>query len=96
MRCLPVLLLVPLVGCLTYEGFLQQRNQKECEIEQGCNPALDCEADTGVLAAEDCDFDAGAAHDCLKGAWSCSDAFPGFEQAIPPQICDAVCRTPAE
>jgi len=96
MRRLSVLSLVPLVGCLTYESFLAQRFEKECEIEKACNPDLDCDDDTGLPAPEDCDFDAGAARDCLNGGWVCDDTSPGFEYAIPPQICDAVCRVPAQ
>jgi hypothetical protein len=96
MRRLPVLLLVLMVGCLTYDRFLQLKQEKECETEQACNPQLDCETDTGALSAEACDFDAGAARECLNGEWVCYDESTGFEFAIPPQICDAVCRVPVE
>lgn len=95
MRRLSVLLLIPTVGCLDYESFLQKKNAKQCEIEQACNPNLDCQLDTGI-GAENCEFDAAAARDCLSGGWVCDETSPGFEYAVPPQICDAVCRAVAE
>jgi hypothetical protein len=91
MRHLPVLLL-PTVGCIGYEGFLAKKYQKQCEVEATCNPELDCESDTGDVPADQCDFDAGAARDCLNGVWTCNDQFVGFEQAVPPQICEVVCK----
>ena len=94
MRRLPVLVLLPIAGCLTYEAFLAKKYERQCEVELAadCNPNLDCEQDTGDLPPEACDFDASAARECLNGVWTCDTSFVGFEHAIEPQICDLVCR----
>lgn len=88
-----------LQGCLDYEGFLRKKKDKYCETLAKCNPDLPCTiagpTDTGYGDFEDCDFDAGAARDCLRGEWTCSDEFGSQEFSYPlsPDICADVCRS---
>ncbi|MEQ1505119.1 MAG: hypothetical protein ABMB14_22990 [Myxococcota bacterium] len=78
-------------GCLSYDQFVERKNERQCEEQANCNPGIDCVEDTAI-DPDDCDFDRSAAHECLTGTWTCDDRFVGFEVPIPPQACDAVCR----
>jgi hypothetical protein len=89
MRVWPLLLLV-LAGCLSYNSFNDRFVDKYCETLEDCNPAIPCQPPEPI-PEDDCDFDSQAAHDCLKGAYTCDTDDPGFEYVIAPQICLSVC-----
>ena len=98
MRHLPFLVLLPIVGCLDYSSFLQQRGERYCEEMAICNPDQPCvvpdPVDTGYTAATGaCEFDRKLARDCLKGTWTCNTEFVGFEYPVGPAACNAVCGT---
>lgn len=80
-------------GCLSYQSFLDQKNDKFCEQYAVCNPDADCELpDEATVSDTGCDFDASAARDCLKGEWACNTSFPGYEYPSAPSACLSVCR----
>jgi hypothetical protein len=91
--------MLSLVGCLDYDSFLQQRQERYCEEMAICNPAVECVVpapadDTGYSTTGDaCDFDRGLARECLNGTWTCDDTVPDFRYPIGPAACSAVCGT---
>lgn len=98
MRRLPALLLLPVLGCLDYESFLQKKHERYCEEMATCNPDFECNVptvnDTGyAVDLVDCDFDKKMARDCLNGIWTCTDQFGEIEFRYPvgPEACHAVC-----
>jgi hypothetical protein len=89
MRFWPLLSL-GLWGCLSYNGFVNKKNDKICETLEACNPSIPCDP-PDPLPEADCEFDPKAAHDCLDGVYTCDTTNPGFEYVVEPQICLSVC-----
>jgi len=90
-----ILSLAPLllISCLSYEKYGERVSNKDCTEGRVCSESYQCNFDPAedLPAAEDCDFDRSAARDCLDAEWTCNTNFTGFEFAVRPTSCEAVC-----
>ena len=98
MRALLLPFVVIASGCLSETSFFEKYGEKRCEEFARCvtNASASCEElTTTATSMGDCEFDKAAAHDCLKGTWTCDTQFEGYEFPVPPSACASVCGTSA-